>query len=473
MTTSLDPHFNIAYRFGSIFLSEPYPGGGGRPDLAIALLRKGIGVQPTKWQYYHDIAFVYYWQVRDMEAAADWFRRAASQPNAPNWLEPVAATMLIEGGDRASARFLLNEILKSEEAWIRRMAARALKQVDALDGIEILQRIVNANPPAPGQPYSWEDLVRRGRLRGIPVDTGNTPFAIDPATGAVSVSPESELFPDAHTTGQVVTADTIWLVVFAWLGLSVGSFLNVCIHRIPSGASVANPPSRCPGCGYQLRWFDNIPVVSYIMLGGRCRQCRAPISLRYPIVELLTMAVFLLHWWMFGWTPLMAVRLAFACAMIVLFAIDLEHHLLPNVITLPGIVAGSDRQHHPAARAEGRADRHVDRRGSVVGDRRGLLPLLGPRRHGRRRRQDARDDRGVSGLETGAGDAGAVVSGRIGHRHDRDRDAPRRHEIRAALRHVPGPRRARGLARRRSDRRLVCRDVWLLRYRVVIGDRDR
>ena len=76
------------------------------------------------------------------------------------------------------------------------------------------------------------------------------------------------------------------------------------------------------------------------MLGGRCRQCRAPISLRYPIVEMLTMAMFLLHWWMFGWTLLMAVRLAFACALIVLFAIDLEHHLLPNVITLPGIVAG-------------------------------------------------------------------------------------------------------------------------------------
>ena len=195
LSTSLDPYFTIAYRFGAIFLSEAYPGGPGRPDQAIALLRKGIEVQPTKWQYYHDIAFVYYWQVRDMEAAAAWFRRAASQPNAPNWLEPVAATMLIEGGDRASARFLLNEIIKSEEAWIRRMAARALKQVDALDGIEILQRIVNANPPAAGQPYSWEDLVRRGRLRGIPVDPGNTPFAIDPATGAISVSRESELFP--------------------------------------------------------------------------------------------------------------------------------------------------------------------------------------------------------------------------------------------------------------------------------------
>ena len=195
MTTSLDPYFNIAYRFGSIFLSEPYPGGGGRPDLAIALLRKGIGVQPTKWQYYHDIAFVYYWQVRDMEAAADWFRRAASQPDAPNWLEPVAATMLIEGGDRASARFLLQQIIKSEEAWIRRMAARALKQVDALDGIEILQRIVNANPPAArpavlvgGSGASRQAARHSGgpRRHAFRDRSGHRRF---------SVSPESELFP--------------------------------------------------------------------------------------------------------------------------------------------------------------------------------------------------------------------------------------------------------------------------------------
>ena len=133
----------------------------------------------------------------------------------------------------------------------------------------------------------------------------------------------------------------IAVVALAWLGLAVGSFLNVCIHRVPLGKSVVSPPSRCPGCGYQLRWYDNIPVVSYVLLlRGRCRSCRAPISIRYPIVEILTMAVFLLHWWVFGWTPLMAVRLLFACGLIVLFAIDLEHHLLPNVITLPGIVVG-------------------------------------------------------------------------------------------------------------------------------------
>jgi leader peptidase (prepilin peptidase)/N-methyltransferase len=77
-----------------------------------------------------------------------------------------------------------------------------------------------------------------------------------------------------------------------------------------------------------------------MLLRGRCRSCRAPISIRYPLVEILTMVVFLLHWWVFGWSILMAGRLAFACALVVLFAIDLEHHLLPNVITLPGTAAG-------------------------------------------------------------------------------------------------------------------------------------
>ena len=195
ITTSLDPYFTIAYRFGSIFLSEAYPGGPGRPDQAIALLRKGISAQPTKWQYYHDIAFVHYWQMRDMHGAAEWFRQAAAQPGAPNWLEPVAASMLIRGNDRASARFLLREILKSEEAWLRRMAERGLAQVDALEIIEQLQRVVNAYPPPSGQPYSWEWLLRRGVLKIIPFDSTDTPFDIDPATGIVSVSKESELSP--------------------------------------------------------------------------------------------------------------------------------------------------------------------------------------------------------------------------------------------------------------------------------------
>ena len=137
-----------------------------------------------------------------------------------------------------------------------------------------------------------------------------------------------------------MTADTWLVIALAWLGLAVGSFLNVCIHRLPRKASIVSPPSACPACGYRLRWYDNIPVLSYAWLRGRCRQCRAPISLRYPIVELVTMGVFLLHYAAWGWDPILVPRLVFACALIVLFAIDLEHQLLPDVITLPGIVLG-------------------------------------------------------------------------------------------------------------------------------------
>ena len=194
ITTSLDPYFTIAYRFGAIFLSEQYPGGPGRPDQAVALLRKGIAAQPEKWQYYHDIAFVYYWHLRDYKAAASWFRSAAAQPDAPNWLEPMAAAMLNAGGDRASARLLWGQMLQSEEEWLRRTAIRRLQQLDALDQVDQLQQIVRRFPPQ-GQPYSWQDLVRRRILRGIPADPTGTPYLLDPAGGTVSVAPDSELQP--------------------------------------------------------------------------------------------------------------------------------------------------------------------------------------------------------------------------------------------------------------------------------------
>jgi len=137
-----------------------------------------------------------------------------------------------------------------------------------------------------------------------------------------------------------VSLDAYQLAILALLGLAVGSFLNVCIHRLPRDQSLNSPPSRCPSCEYRLRWFDNIPVLSYVLLGGRCRKCRTRISIRYPLVELITMVLFLVHGAVFGWSALLVPRLAFGCAMVVLFAIDLEHQLLPNVITLPGIVVG-------------------------------------------------------------------------------------------------------------------------------------
>jgi leader peptidase (prepilin peptidase) / N-methyltransferase len=139
-------------------------------------------------------------------------------------------------------------------------------------------------------------------------------------------------------TGNLPAA--VQIAFAAAFGAVIGSFLNVCIYRLPQRQSVVWPASACPWCRRQLSWYENIPVLSFAVLGGRCRTCREPIGLRYPIVEAITAAMFAAAWWYYGPGPLVASRLVFGCALIVLFAIDLEHHLLPNVITLPGIVAG-------------------------------------------------------------------------------------------------------------------------------------
>jgi len=134
---------------------------------------------------------------------------------------------------------------------------------------------------------------------------------------------------------------TMSVLIGAVFGAVIGSFLNVCIYRLPRGASVVVPASACPRCGHELAWFENVPIVSWLVLRGRCRACRASIGIRYPLVEAITAVIFAWAWWAYGGTPvLLASRLVFGCALIVLFAIDLEHHLLPNVITLPGIAVG-------------------------------------------------------------------------------------------------------------------------------------
>lgn len=123
------------------------------------------------------------------------------------------------------------------------------------------------------------------------------------------------------------------------IGTAVGSFLNVCIYRLPRKLSPVWPASHCPACGAAVKPYDNIPVASYLWLRGRCRSCKAPIAIQYPLVEIATGALFLGAFLLFD-SPLLVQRLIFTCAMIVLFVIDLEHHLLPDVITLPGIVIG-------------------------------------------------------------------------------------------------------------------------------------
>jgi leader peptidase (prepilin peptidase)/N-methyltransferase len=123
-------------------------------------------------------------------------------------------------------------------------------------------------------------------------------------------------------------------------GLVIGSFLNVCIHRLPSSQSIVHPRSRCPQCGHLIRVYDNIPVLSYLILRGRCRDCGARISLRYPVVELLSGAFAAMAVARFGLSWQALLMYALIAAFLVITFIDLDHRIIPDVITLPGIPIG-------------------------------------------------------------------------------------------------------------------------------------
>jgi leader peptidase (prepilin peptidase) / N-methyltransferase len=131
-----------------------------------------------------------------------------------------------------------------------------------------------------------------------------------------------------------------WEWTAAALGLIVGSFANVCIHRIPRDESIGSPPSRCPGCGTRIRAWDNVPVVSYLILRGRCRTCRTRISARYPLVEAANAAAYWGVAVVYGPSLAAAIAMALVTTLLVLSLIDLDHQILPDVITRPAIVAG-------------------------------------------------------------------------------------------------------------------------------------
>jgi hypothetical protein len=178
LTTTLDPYFSIAYRFGAIFLGEPYPDGPGRADLAIALLRKGLASQPGKWQYMQDLGFVYYWHLRDYRSAATAFQRASEMPGAPNWLRPLAAVTLAEGGHRSASRAMWEQLAQADEDWLRGAATLRLAQLDAMDIME-----------------AWQRARAAGARPAVPLDPSGTPFEVDPATGTLVVSRASRIFP--------------------------------------------------------------------------------------------------------------------------------------------------------------------------------------------------------------------------------------------------------------------------------------
>ena len=130
-----------------------------------------------------------------------------------------------------------------------------------------------------------------------------------------------------------------YIIVFI-LGSVIGSFLNVCVYRMPRNLSIISPSSRCPSCDTPIKPYDNIPILSYLLLGGRCRVCKARISFRYPLVEFLNASLYVLVLWRFGAAWHILIYLILCSALIVITFIDLDFQIIPDVITLPGIVIG-------------------------------------------------------------------------------------------------------------------------------------
>jgi tetratricopeptide (TPR) repeat protein len=197
LTTTMDPNFTVTYRFGAIFLSEPDPGGAGRPDLAVKLLEKGVQATPEKWQYYHDIGFVYYWHLKDFKKAAEWFERGGKVPGSPWWLRTYAAVMLIRGGDRQASRAMwMNLMQTTDNDWVRKSAELRLTQLDALDQIDALVRVRDEFSHQQRRlPETWDDLIKAGLLRAVPADPTGTPYDLNFHSGEINVSHESKLSP--------------------------------------------------------------------------------------------------------------------------------------------------------------------------------------------------------------------------------------------------------------------------------------
>jgi hypothetical protein len=204
LTTTLDPAFVAAYRFGAIFLSEPPPGGPGRPDQAIALLEKGLRAQPGQWRFAQDIGFVYLWHRSDAKGAAEWFRRAADMPGAPNWLGPVAATTMT-GADRDVAEAWLRDMAEhSPEAWVRRIAQQRLAQVVAMKAIDQLEALVPVfQKKMSRNPNGWDDFIAAGIIDGVPLDPAGAPFVYYPASGRVRLHEQSPLWPLPKLPGRI------------------------------------------------------------------------------------------------------------------------------------------------------------------------------------------------------------------------------------------------------------------------------
>lgn len=194
ITTELDPHLLIAYRFGAVFLSAKPPEGAGHPEKALELLRRGIVANPDYWRLWQDLGFVYYWDLKEYAQAVKAFRVGSQQPGAQVWMKAIAAMVATKGGDPETSKLLWTQIYHSaQNDQMRENALEHLAALTAHQQLGYLDDLLDRFRAREGRPaHSLRDLVKAGLLRGIPVDPGGVPYVIG-KDGRAALGPQSNV----------------------------------------------------------------------------------------------------------------------------------------------------------------------------------------------------------------------------------------------------------------------------------------
>ncbi len=197
VTTTLDPHLLVAYKFGAIFLAEPPPKGAGRPDLAVNLIRRAIVNNPEDWRLWSDLGFIYYWDMKDYKKASEAYREGSLRPGARDWMKVMAAKIAEEGGSRQTSRFLWEQLyLSTSDPNIRKNALEHLQSLRAEQDAEQLERLAAQFRQRFGRfPASVRELVESGILPGAPLDPAGYPYVLTP-DGQAHINPSSPVRSD-------------------------------------------------------------------------------------------------------------------------------------------------------------------------------------------------------------------------------------------------------------------------------------
>lgn len=194
ITTDLDPRFELAYRYGAVFLSEEWPQGAGKPEQGVALLERGVAALPHSWRLRWDLGSAWFYFMKDPRKASEVLIEASKLPGAPFWLENLAAKFL-EGDDRASARAIWERQYETTQGAMRENALFHIQSIDALEGRDIVRRMVERFQKERGRlPERLEELVEAGYARAVPTDPAGVRYAYEPGSGKVSVDRSSRLW---------------------------------------------------------------------------------------------------------------------------------------------------------------------------------------------------------------------------------------------------------------------------------------